>query len=152
MCWLSPSAVESPLTKQQLRFMQFLTSPHICYCMSPVAESILDVEGVTPRIVADLGQVDFTIRHVRDDVADHYSEADLEEAYRLIMANQISGSQFRQIVDQAQYTAQSLFFDDLIVLLFPSERHQAVFASFDYREDFPIFQIIEQATDSTSAT
>jgi hypothetical protein len=120
--------------------------------MSPIAESILDVKGVNPRIVADLGQIEFTIRHVRDDVADHYSEADLEEAYRLIMANQISGSRFRQIVDQAQYTAQSLFFDDLIVLLFPSERHQAVFASFDYREDFPIFQIIEQATDSPSAT
>jgi len=119
--------------------------------MSEIADAILSFEGTTPRIIADLGNVDFEVRHIRDDLKERYSDTDFKKAYKLIMANQVTGDEFKQLIGAAQYKAQSLIFDSIIVFVLPSDRYQAVFASFDYREDFPAVQLIQQVTESNSA-
>ncbi|MDS0221978.1 hypothetical protein NDI54_11535 [Haloarcula sp. S1AR25-5A] len=120
--------------------------------MSKVADAILNFEDTTPRVVADLGNVDFEVRHIRDDLKERYSDTDLDKAYKLIMANQVTGDDFKQLIGEAQYKAQSLIFDSIIVFVFPSDRYRAVFASFDYREDFPVVQLVQQVTEPNSAT
>jgi hypothetical protein len=111
--------------------------------MSKTAEAIQEFEEATPRVVADLDSLDFEIRYMRDDVQSRYSDADLDEAYQLIMAAQVSGDDFKQLIGETQYNAQSLIFETIIVFIFPSDRYQAVFASFDYTDDFPVTQLVQ---------
>ena len=118
--------------------------------MSTISEAIVAFDGPTPRVVADLRSVAFEIEHVRDDVEDRYSNADLEEAYQLVMSNQITGDEFKHLVGRTQYRAQTLFFDDLVVFLFPSDRYDAVFASFDYDEAFPVNELVSAVAEARS--
>lgn len=113
-----------------------------------VTRTIQDVAGENPRLVARLGSVDYSVQYVRDDVEDRYSDRDLDEAYQLIMANQITGDDFRDLIGRGKYDAQTLFFDDIIVFLFPSERYEAVFASVDYASDFPVTELVERVSDT----
>ncbi|PHQ37921.1 hypothetical protein DJ69_14495 [Halorubrum persicum] len=116
--------------------------------MSLIGEAILEFDGPTPRIVADLRSVSFEVEHVRENVKDRYSDADLDEAYQLVMSNQITGDDFKELVGRSQYRAQTLFFDDLAVFLFPSDRYDAVFASFDYDDDFPVSALVSAVSDA----
>ena len=116
--------------------------------MSPIADTILAFDGATPRVVADLQSVSFEVKYVRADVEDRYSDADLDEAYQLVMSNQITGDDFKRLVGRSQYAAQTLFFDDLVVFLFPSDRYDAVFASFDYDESFPVNALVSAVTEA----
>jgi hypothetical protein len=116
--------------------------------MSTIAEAILTFEGPTPRVVADLRNINFEIEYVRDDVEDLYSETDLEEAYQLIMSNQVTGDDFKRLVGRTRYNAQTLFFDDIVVFLFSSDRYEAVFASFDYDDDFPVNELVSRVAET----
>ena len=118
--------------------------------MSTISEAIVAFDGPRPRVVADLRSVAFEIEHVREDVEDRYSNADLEEAYQLVMSNQITGDEFKHLVGRTQYRAQTLFFDDLVVFLFPSDRYDAVFASFDYDEAFPVNELVSAVAEARS--
>lgn len=118
--------------------------------MSQIADAIQDFEDATPRVVADLDSLDFEIRYMRDDVESQYSNADLDEAYQLIMATQISSDDFKRLVGETEYEAQSLIFDSIVVFIFPSDRYQAVFASFDYSEEFPVAQLVQRISDISS--
>jgi hypothetical protein len=115
--------------------------------MSEVAEAIEEFAEATPRVVADLDSVDFEIEFMRDDVKDQYSTADLDEAYQLVMAAQVSSDDFKELIGEAELNAQSLIFESIIVFILPSERYRAVFASFDYKDDFPVAQLVQQVTD-----
>lgn len=115
--------------------------------MSAIADAILAFDGPTPRVVADLRSVEFEVEHVREDVTDRYSDADLEEAYQLVMSNQVTGDDFKRLVGQTRYRAQTLFFDDIVVFLFPSDRYDAVFASFDYEEGFSVSELVDAVAD-----
>jgi len=116
--------------------------------MSPIADAILAFDGPTPRVVADLRGVSFEVEHVREDLEDSYSDADLDEAYQLVMSNQITGDDFKRLVGRSRYAAQTLFFDDLAVFIFPSDRYDAVFASFDYDESFPVNGLVSAVTEA----
>lgn len=116
--------------------------------MSKTAKALQEFEDATPRVVADLDSFNFEIRHMRDDVEGRYSDTDLEDAYKLIMATQVSSDDFKRLIEEAQYKAQTLFFDSIIVFILPSDRYQAVFASFDYREDFPVSQLVQQVSET----
>ena len=116
--------------------------------MSPIADAILAFDGPAPRVVADLRSVSFEVEHVREDVEDRYSDADLDEAYQLVMSNQITGDDFKRLVGRCEYAAQTLFFDDLVVFLFPSDRYDAVFASFDYDDSFPVNGPVSAVTEA----
>lgn len=110
--------------------------------MSTVVEQIQNIEGETPRVVAELTNVDYTIEFMREDVENLYSVEDLDEAYTLVMANQVTGNQFKDLIGRTNYNAQSLFFGDIVVFLFHSDRYEAVFASFDFEEGFPASKVV----------
>ncbi|WP_435186863.1 hypothetical protein [Halobellus sp. EA9] len=118
--------------------------------MSDVAEAVRDFEGYTPRVVADLQNVDFEIEYMREDVETLYSDVELEEAYQLIMGNLVTSDDFKSLIGEQECRVQTLFFDEILVFIFPSERYQAVFASFDYEEDFPVNQLVQAVTGITS--
>lgn len=119
--------------------------------MSKTAEAIQNFEGGTPRVVADLQTVDFEIKYMRNDVKSLYTDVELDEAYKLIMGNLITSDDFKSLIGEEKCRAQTLFFDDVLVFIFPSERYQAVFASFDFDEDFPVNQLVQQVSEITSA-
>ncbi|TKX82919.1 hypothetical protein EXE43_26925, partial [Halorubrum sp. SS5] len=87
--------------------------------MSDLVESLRAVDGAEARVIAHLESLDFTIEYVRDDLASLYSDRDLESAYRLIMANQVSSDDFKQLIDES-IEAQTLFFENVVVFVFPS--------------------------------
>lgn len=113
--------------------------------MSTVVEALHDVDGADARVVAHLDSVDFTLDYIRDDLESRYSDADLDEAYRLIMANQVSSGQFEQLIGR-EFEAQALFFDGVLVLVCPSARYEAVFASFDRDGRLPVDELVAVAS------
>jgi len=115
--------------------------------MAQIVDAVHDLDGAPTRVVAELGPVDFSIEYARDDVESQYSADDLEEAYRLMMAKQVAGEDFEDLIGQ-EFEAQILFFDDVVVLIKPSERYEAVFASFDWHEDFPANELAAVTTDA----
>lgn len=117
--------------------------------MSKVSEAILNFEGYTPRVVADLQSLDFEIKHMRDDVEPLYTDVELDEAYKLVIGNLVTNDEFKSLIGEQECKAQTLFFNEVIVCIFPSERYQAVFASFDYDEEFPVNQLIQQVSETT---
>lgn len=113
--------------------------------MSRIVDALREVEDADARVIARLDAVDFTVEYIRDDVESQYSDADLDEAYNLIMAKQVAGDNFRNLIGE-EFEAQALFFEDIVVLIFPSARYEAVFASFDRHDAFPVSELIELAT------
>lgn len=118
--------------------------------MSETADTIRDFGECKPRVVADLHSTTFEIKYIRDDVADSYSDKDLDEAYKLIMAQTVTGDDFKSLIGEGRFNAQTLFFDDVIVFFFPSKRYEGVFASFDYDPDFPVNELVRAASEPRS--
>lgn len=114
--------------------------------MSGVAETIREVDRADARVIAHLESFDFTLDYIRDDIASEYSDRDLDEAYHLIMGHLVAGDNFKNLIGEAACHAQALFFDEVVVLVLPSERYEAVFASFDRHDAFPTNEVIEAAT------
>jgi len=115
--------------------------------MSDLVERLRAVDGAEARVVAHVGSLDFTVEYLRDDLESRYSDRDLESAYRLIMANQVTGDEFKQLIDEP-FEAQTLFFENVVAFVLPSARYEAVFASFDRTEPFPVLDIIDAADRS----
>jgi len=116
--------------------------------MSSVAAAVRNFEGYTPRVVADLKGTTWEVEFIRDDVAGSYSEDELEEAYQLIMANHVAGDDFKSLIGEGQFNAQTLFFEDIVAYFFPSKRYEGVFASFDYGGDFPVNELVSHVSDA----
>ncbi len=115
--------------------------------MSEIVDRLRDVDGADTRVIAHLGSIDFTLEYVRDDLESVYSDQDLDEAYRLIMANQVSGDEFKQLIGR-EFEAQALFMEDVLVLVLPSARYEAVFASFDREGTVPVDELVEVASEA----
>lgn len=114
--------------------------------MAQIVDAVRNLEGAPTRVVAELGPVNFSIEYARDDVESQYSDDDLEEAYRLMMAKQVAGEDFEELIGR-EFEAQILFFEDIVILVKPSERYEAVFASFDRHDDFPATELAAITTD-----
>jgi hypothetical protein len=99
-------------------------------------------------VVTDLQSVDFEIRFVREDIRDRYTDVDFEEAYKVIMGHLVASDDFESLIGEQACRVQTLFFTDIIVFIIPSTRHEAVFASFDYDEDFPVNQFVQQISET----
>lgn len=112
--------------------------------MTEIVERLRAVEGANARVIAHLESVDFTVEYVRQDLESVYSDEDLDEAYRLIMANQVSGDEFRKLIGR-DFEAQALYFEDVLVLVLPSARYEAVFASFDRDGPLPMDELVSVA-------
>lgn len=117
--------------------------------MSGIVDRLRDVDDADARIIAHLDALDFSIEYVRDDLKSEYSGRELDEAYQLIMANQVSGDDFKDLIGE-EFEAQTLFFEDTAVLVLPSTRYESVFASFDRHETLPVNELIEAATNIDS--
>ncbi|MDS0298130.1 hypothetical protein NDI76_05200 [Halogeometricum sp. S1BR25-6] len=115
--------------------------------MSKIADAVWNFEGFTPRVVADLRSVDWQIEYIRDDVERIYSDEDLDDAYKLIMANHVSGDDFKTLIGKRRFDAQTLFFEDVVVFFFPSDRYEGVFASFDYDGEFPVNELVRRVSE-----
>jgi hypothetical protein len=113
--------------------------------MSRDIDSLRDVEGANARVIARLEAVDFTVEYIREDVEQQYSEDDLDEAYQTIMGTQVASDDFKRLIGEP-FEAQTLFFEGIVVLLLPSSRYQATFASFDRHEEFPVNDVVDAAT------
>jgi hypothetical protein len=113
--------------------------------MSGIVDSLRDADDANARVIAHLDSLDFTVEYVREDLESRYSDRDLEEAYQLIMANQVTGDDFKDLIGE-EFEAQTLFFEEVVVLVLPSARYEAVFASFDRHETFPVNELVEIAT------
>jgi hypothetical protein len=113
--------------------------------MSQIADTLRGVDGADARVIAHLDSLDFTVEYIREDLESEYSDADLEEAYQLLMANQVTGDDFKDLINE-EFRAQTLFFENVVALVLPSARYEAVFASFDRTEPFPVIDLIEAAT------
>jgi len=112
--------------------------------VSELVESLRGVDGAEARVIASLDSLDFTVEYVREGLESRYSDRDLESAYRLIMANQVTGAEFKELIDE-EFDAQTLFFENVVVLVLPAARYEAVFASFDREEPFPITDLLDAA-------
>lgn len=110
--------------------------------MSKIADAIQSFKH-TPRVVADLGSITWEVEFIREDVQGEYTEDELEKAYQLIMANHVTGDDFKQLIGEGRFNSQTLFFDDTIVFFFPAERYEGVFASFDYDDGFPVKELVK---------
>ncbi|AUG48636.1 hypothetical protein BVU17_14295 [Haloarcula taiwanensis] len=118
--------------------------------MSEIADTIHDFGESTPRVVADLHSTTFEIEYIRDDVAGRYSDRDLDKAYKLIMAHTVTGDDFKSLIGEGRFNAQTLFFEDIIVFFFPSKRYEGVFASFDYDDSFPVNDLVRAVSETRS--
>ncbi|OYR45248.1 MULTISPECIES: hypothetical protein [unclassified Halorubrum] len=112
--------------------------------MSELVETLRGVDGAEARVIASLDSLDFTLEYIRADLESRYSDRDLESAYRLIMASQVTGDEFRELIDE-EFEAQTLFFENVVVLVLPAARYEAVFASFDREDPFPTTDLIDAA-------
>jgi len=112
--------------------------------VSELVETLRAVDGAEARVIASLDALDFTVEYVREDLESRYSDRDLESAYRLIMANQVTGDEFKELIDE-EFEAQTLFFESVVVLVLPAARYEAVFASFDRADPFPTADLIDAA-------
>lgn len=115
--------------------------------MATPADRLRAVDGADARVIAHLEALDFAVDYVRDDLESQYSKQELAEAYRVIMASQVSGDDFGDLIGR-EFEAQTLFFEDIVVFVFPSTRYEAIFASFDRDENVPITDLIEVATST----
>jgi hypothetical protein len=115
--------------------------------MVGLVQILRGIEETDPRGIATVDPLDFEVEFVRDDIGDTHSDAELDNAYRRVMGNQVSADDFRNLIDADRFDAQTLFFDDIVVFLFPSERYEGVFASFDRTHPFPVDEILDVATD-----
>lgn len=113
--------------------------------MSQIVETLRGTDGADARVIAHLDALDFTVEYIREDIESEYSDQDLEEAYQLLMANQVTGDDFRSLLDE-EFQAQTLFFENVVVLILPSARYEAVFASFDRRDSLPVTDLVEAAS------
>jgi hypothetical protein len=112
--------------------------------VSELVETLRGVDGAEARVIASLDSLDFDVEYVREDLESRYSDQDLESAYRLVMANQVTGDEFKGLIGE-EFEAQTLFFENIVVLVLPSARYEAVFASFDRDEPFPVTDLVDAA-------
>lgn len=114
--------------------------------MSDLVEAFRAVDADL-RIVATLRSTSWEIGWVRDGLEDTYDESDLEDAYRSLMAAQVSVDDFSKVGSFGEFLAQQYFFEEIVVFQFPSSRYEGVFVSDDREDPFPVLDVIETRAD-----
>ena len=114
--------------------------------MTSHVEVFQNVEGAELRFVVALDTLEYTIEFVRDDLENAYSETDLDEAYRNLIANQLSGNDFKESLGIGDIECQILLTDVNIGFLFPSSRYKGIFVSFERQKSFPVLDVIDRAS------
>lgn len=118
--------------------------------MGTLVEPFKDIAGEELRVVAVLDSVDYEVAYFRTDLEDQYDETDLDRAYQSMMANQVSSADFAGVGAFGELNAQVLFFEEIVVFLFPTSRYSSVFVSFEREgteESFSIREVIRVASE-----
>lgn len=110
--------------------------------MSDLVEAFRRVDADL-RILATLRPTSWEVEWTRADLAGAYDESDLEDAYRSLMAAQVSVDDFGKVGSFGAFLAQQYFFEEIVVFQFPSSRYEAVFASYDREDPFPVQEVLE---------
>lgn len=118
--------------------------------MATLVESFREIGNDDLRVVATLESTDYEIEYIRSDLEEAYSDVDLDEAHRNLIANQVSSADFSEVGAFGDLDAQVLFFEDIVVFLFPTSRYSAVFVSYERTDtdgSIPVRDVIATATD-----
>lgn len=116
-----------------------------CGDVTQLVNALRDLGGASLRIVATVDALEYEVVYTREELADAYSREALDRAYQAMMANQVSASDFSQATALGDVEAQLFVFEDVLVFLFPASRYDGVFASFDRDEQFPMFDVVDEA-------
>ena len=110
----------------------------------PPVDAFREVDAAL-RTVVTLGKTTWDTAYMRDDVANAYSEADLDAAYRELMATQTSSDDFNRLIEFGDLEAQIYLFEELVAFQFPTARYESIYVSYDRAEPFPFFAIADVA-------
>jgi len=114
--------------------------------MEPIVERFHDVDAAL-RTVVSLGSTSWEFEYIRDDVRAAYTDDDLDAAYRSLMANQASADDFDQLIEFGELEAQVYIFEEIIAFQFPTSRYESLYVSYDREEPFPVFGVVDVATE-----
>ncbi|WP_246984240.1 hypothetical protein [Halorientalis marina] len=112
--------------------------------MSTIVEHFEDVDADLRTVVALHGTT-WEIEYMCDDVRAAYSDADLDAAYRSLMANQASSDDFDQLIEFGELEAQVYVFEEILAFQFHTSRYESLYVSYDREEPFPFFDVVDVA-------
>lgn len=112
--------------------------------MSDLVKEFREVGG-NLRMLARLGSASWDLEYIREDLEGEYTESDLQEGYRNLMANQISSEELEKIGESGDLLAQQYHFEERIVFQIPASRYQGLFVSYDRTENFPVGDVLSKA-------
>ncbi|MFT4884831.1 MAG: hypothetical protein ACI8U4_002349 [Natronomonas sp.] len=95
------------------------------------------------RMVSTHDATNYEMQYVREDLRDAFTEEELDDAHRNIIANQVSSEDFSQAVDHGGLEAQQFFFEDVIAFIFPTSRYDGVLVSYDREGSIPVADVVE---------
>lgn len=124
----------------------FFTPRPLPVRMSDLVEAFRSVDADL-RILATLRPTSWQVEWTRADLQGTYDESDLEDAYRSLMAAQVSVDDFGKVGSFGEFRAQQYVFEEIVVFQFPSSRYEAVFASYDREDPFPVQEVLETRAD-----
>jgi hypothetical protein len=110
----------------------------------PPVDAFREVDAAL-RTVVTLGKTTWETTYMRDDVASAYSEADLDAAYRELMATQTSSDDFNRLIEFGDLEAQIYLFGEIVAFQFPASRYESIYVSYDREEPFPFFAVVDAA-------
>jgi hypothetical protein len=116
--------------------------------MGDIVDELAEIAGKEARFITRLESTGYELLHVRDELQEAYTREELDSAHRNLIANQVSLSDFRSVLNLGEIEAHQFFFEDVIVFLFPASRYQGLFVSYDREEPFPASKVIEAGTDA----
>lgn len=67
---------------------------------------------------------------------------DLEQAYRTVVANQISSNDLSHVALSGELEASLLLFENILMLLFLSSRYEGIVVTYDRSEQFPVLEVV----------
>lgn len=97
------------------------------------------------RVVASLRPNTWEIEYLREDIQSVYSGDDFEDAYRSLMANQVSSADFSQVGPLGDIVGQMYYLKEVVVFQFPSSRYEGIFVSYDQSPSFPFDEAFDTA-------
>lgn len=99
------------------------------------------------RMVSTHDATNYEMLYVREDLRDAFTDDELDNAHRNLVANQVSSEDFSQAVDHGGLQAQQFFFEDVLAFIFPSSRYDGVLVSYDRGVSIPVAEVVETGVD-----
>lgn len=99
------------------------------------------------RMVSTHDATNYEMQYVREDLRDAFTDGELDNAHRNLVANQVSSEDFSQAVDHGGLQAQQFFFEDVLAFIFPASRYDGVLVSYDREGSIPVAEVVRTGVD-----